>query len=89
MFTADVVALFVELERLPRRDARFKEGERELARKLGLVSEYWTMNSVLDRSARPCHPPGYVAHADWHTCRAVRKALLASAEVAAEDVIKS
>jgi hypothetical protein len=27
----------------------------------------------------PCHPPEYIAHADWHRCRAVRRALLAAA----------
>jgi hypothetical protein len=37
------------------------------------------MNSVLDRSRRTCHPPGYIARDDWFRCRAVREQLLAAA----------
>jgi hypothetical protein len=54
----------------------FREASHELARMLGLVDEWWTVNHVNDRSAGPCHPPGYVANDDWHRCREVRKALL-------------
>jgi hypothetical protein len=78
-FPPDVLALFVELEGMSRRDPRFKAGERELACRLGLTGEYWTMNSVLDRSRRSCHPPGYIARDDWFRCRAVREQLLAAA----------
>jgi hypothetical protein len=79
---ADALALFMELEGTPkrRRSAQtFKDGERELARKLGLVSEWWTGNSVLDDSSGPCHPPGYISHDDWHRVHAVRTALLRAA----------
>jgi hypothetical protein len=74
------VALFVELEQVPkrRRSAQtFKDGERELHRMLGLVDS-WRLccNSVLDRSDGPCHPPGYLSHDDWFKVRAVRTALL-------------
>jgi hypothetical protein len=34
------------------------------------------MNSVLDTSKAPCHPPEYLAHHDWIGCRAVRERLL-------------
>jgi hypothetical protein len=76
------VTLFVELERVPnrRRSAQtFKDGERELARLLGLSAEWWTGNSVLDRSNGPCHPPGYIAHSDWYRVRRIREALLQAA----------
>jgi hypothetical protein len=77
------VALFVELEQVPkrRRSAQtFKDGERELHRMLGLVDS-WRLccNSVLDRSDGPCHPPGYLSHDDWFKVRAVRTALLRAA----------
>jgi hypothetical protein len=80
-FSTEAIALFVELEAVPpqRRDSQtFKNQEHELARRLGLVSEWWTCNSVLDRSGRPCNPPGYVAYQDWFRCRAVRRQLLAA-----------
>ena len=32
--------------------------------------------SVTDTSARSIHPEEYVAYANWHRCRAVRKELL-------------
>jgi hypothetical protein len=79
------VTLFVELEQVPkrRRNAQtFKDGERELHRMLGLVSEWWGGNSVLDDSSGPCHPPGYVSHSDWFRVRAVRDALLLQAATA-------
>jgi hypothetical protein len=79
--TPDVVALFVRLEQTPRRRRgdQFKTAERELAHKLSLVDEWWTGNSVLDRSRGPCHPPGYIANTDWRRVRHVREALLAAA----------
>jgi hypothetical protein len=76
------VTLFEELERVPkrRRSAQtFKDGERELHRMLGLTSEWWTGNSVLDRSNGPCHPPGYIGHSDWYRVRRIREALLQAA----------
>jgi hypothetical protein len=79
---ADALALFIELDRVPkrRRNAQaFKDGERELARLLGLTAELWSGNSVLDRSDGPCHPPAYISHDDWHRTRRVREALLRAA----------
>jgi hypothetical protein len=80
-FTPEVLGLFSELDAVPvrrRHSEDFKAKHRKLAQQLDLVSEYWTINSVLDRSAGPCHPPGYVAHQDWFTCRRVRTELLAA-----------
>jgi hypothetical protein len=54
------------------------DDEHDLARRLNLVDHYWTINSVLDRSAGPCHPEGYLANTHWHECRAIREALLAA-----------
>src|SRR5262249_52346427 len=63
------------LERMPKRGQAFEDGARELARRLGLTSEWWTGNSVLDRGPR-CHPDGYIANSDHARCREVRLALL-------------
>jgi hypothetical protein len=82
----EALALFVELEQTPRRQRdsqAFKNGDHELARLLGLIPEWWTTNSVLDRSKRPPWPPHLVAYADWHRCRAVREELLKMARKAA------
>jgi len=75
----DVLAAFAALER--RRDRHsddYRDREHELMRRLNLVNEFWTMNSVLDRSPEPCLPETYAAHGDWQTCRAVRLQLLAA-----------
>jgi hypothetical protein len=82
VFAPEVIALFVELERLPRQSPRFEEGSRALAEKLGLMDEWFTMQHVNDRSAGPCHPPWLVAHGDWFRCRRVREQLLAAAHEA-------
>ena len=78
-FTTEILDLFRALEVTPaRRRGRqsFKDGEHQLMRLLGLTSEFWTINSVLDRSRGPAYPPGMRAYDDWHTCRAVREQLL-------------
>jgi hypothetical protein len=80
-FSAEALALFIELERTPQHSRKFKDGSRELARLLGLTAEWWTMNHVNDRSRAPCHPPGYIAREDWIKVRAVREALLAAARL--------
>jgi hypothetical protein len=79
-FSRDVLELFIELEHAPKRgrgDA-FKAKEKKLMYALGLVAEFWTMTSVLDRSVGPSYPPQFAAHRNWHTCRAIREALLAA-----------
>jgi hypothetical protein len=43
-------------------------------------SEWWTVNSVLDRSEGPCHPPAYIGREDFFRYRTVRAALLAALE---------
>jgi hypothetical protein len=77
--------LFVKLEAVPmhqRETDEFKAGARRLARLLGLIDEFWSANSVLDRSASPCHPPPQIAWHHWHGCRAVREVLLEAAAAA-------
>jgi hypothetical protein len=81
VFSAEVLALFVELDRL-RLTNPYADSPRELAGKLDLMDEYWSGNSVLDRTAGPCHPPGYFAHQAWFTCRRVREQLLAAVQEA-------
>jgi hypothetical protein len=77
-FTPEVLRLFAELEHSARRGPKFKEKARELARMLGLVDEWWTGNSVLNRRAGPSHPPQCIAHDDFYRCREVRRQLLAA-----------
>jgi hypothetical protein len=65
--TDGMLALLAELDSAPvsrRRSQEFKDKSRELAQILNLFDEYWTINSVLDTSAEPCHPRGYVARED-------------------------
>jgi hypothetical protein len=75
---AETLTLFWRLDSSKRRGHAFREETHELMRKLGLVDEYWTANSVLDRSSGPCHPKGYIARDHWYRCRAVRAQLLAA-----------
>ena len=70
------------LERMRPGD-RSEEDQRALAGALGLADEYWSMESVLDRSPGPRHPPGYQAYTDFFTCRHVRLRLLEAARSAA------
>jgi hypothetical protein len=82
-FSAEMVDLFVELEGTPehqRHTRKFKDAEHELMRRLHLVSEFWSMNSPLDRGG-PCHPEGHLANRDWQTCRRIRRELLAAARM--------
>jgi hypothetical protein len=83
LFSPEIIALFVELEAVPGRQRDRQEWQAEskrLAGLLGLSSEWWSMNHVNDRSARPCHPPGYYAHNAFYRCRVVRQALLEATE---------
>jgi len=79
LISNEALRLFAELEAVPLRERdsqAFKDAAHELARMLGLVSEFWTMNSVLDRSERPHWPDHLVAFKDWHRVREVRLQLL-------------
>ena len=80
-FSAEALALFAELERT-RGGKAFSDGARQLARLLNLTSEFWTGNTPCDRSKAPNYPPHCQASTDWHTCRAVRRQLLAALEQA-------
>ena len=75
----EALALFIELERDPRRAKPFSDDTRRLARLLGLVDEWWRGQHVNDRRDKPIHPKGYCAHDDFYRCRAVREVLLAAA----------
>jgi hypothetical protein len=89
VFSAETLALFQELEAVPlrrRSGEDLRDQERELAEKLDLADEFWTTNSVLDRSAAPCWPPWLVAYGDWHRCRAIRLQLLAAAREAGRQM---
>jgi hypothetical protein len=66
----------------PQDGVDFEKGSHALARRLNLTTEWWSINSVLDRTAGPCHPPGYYAHDAFYRCRHVRIALLEAAEEA-------
>jgi hypothetical protein len=78
----EMLALFAELEAVPlrqRKTDKFKARSRELAKQLGLGYEWLCMQTtVLDREARPCHPPGYARNEAWRKVRAVRLQLLAA-----------
>jgi hypothetical protein len=69
--TPGVLALFAELERTrDQRGRAFEDKAHQPARLLNLTAEWWTCNGVLDRSAEPCHPEGYIAREDWFRCHA-------------------
>ena len=79
--SAEAIALFVELEAIPRRrrheDLELRAKECALHEMLGLWIEWrCSVCSVLDRDRAPCWPPYMPAHHDWHKVRAVRLALL-------------
>jgi hypothetical protein len=83
-FSPEVIALFVRCEATRRRDWAFSDEAHQLARMLGLTTEYWTGNTPLDRSRAPSYPETCAAHADWHKCRIVRRRLIAAAAALAE-----
>jgi len=71
--------VFAEIERRgDRRSRAYTEKTRQLARLLNLVPQWWTMNHVNDRSAKPCHPEGHVSRDDFWACRRTHEALLAA-----------
>jgi hypothetical protein len=78
VFDPEVIALFVELERMPRTSPQFEEGSRALAERLDLMNEWFMRQNVSDRSAEPPQP-WLCAHQAWFRCRAVREQLLAAA----------
>jgi hypothetical protein len=79
-FSREALELFAELERTPlkqRRTQRFQDAEKHLmCQLLDMGGEFWMMQSPLDRSLKPCHPPRMPAHDAWHICRRLRIALL-------------
>jgi hypothetical protein len=77
-FTPEILSLFVELENGPKRGERFRIREKALMYELNLVHEWWTGDSVLDRSAACAYEPHYLAFQHFFTCRRVRLELLAA-----------
>jgi hypothetical protein len=78
--TGEALALFAELEAGPEENRKsFSDGAHQLARALGLISEFWGGCTPLDRSASPCWPDSCVSYWDWHACRAMRERLLKEA----------
>jgi len=79
-FSAETLALFRELELVPKRkrgSEEFRAAEKQLMCKyLGLSAEYWTMVSVLDDSAGPNCSPDRHRYTCWIRCREVRLELL-------------
>ena len=72
---SEALSPFAELESAAQQD---RDKAHDLARLLNLVPQWWTGNSVLDRSVEPCHPQGYIAREDWFHCHVVRLALQAT-----------
>ena len=88
VITPAAIELFAELEATPWRERiseAFKNAEHELMRRLGLVSEFWTSNSVLDRSKRPPWPDHLIAFKDWHRVREIRLQLLEAVKLQAAE----
>lgn len=78
-FTPETLALFLELEHAPKkRTETFRAKEKRLMYQLGLVQEFWSVCSVLDRSSEPGCGPEYGRYKDWFTCRRLREQLLAA-----------
>jgi len=78
------LALFLELERDPKRAKPFSDDTRRLARMLGLIEEWWRGQSPCDRSAKPYMPSHLCAFGDWYKCRRVRQELLKLAREAGQ-----
>jgi hypothetical protein len=85
VFSPEVIALFVELERMPRQSPQFEEKSRALAERLGLMNEWFMRQNVSDRSAMPPQP-WLCAHQAWHTCRRIRLQVLEAAREAGRRV---
>jgi hypothetical protein len=72
-FSAEVIDLFVELERV-KPSRRFADPRtKQLAALLGLMDQFWSVNFVNDIAGPPI-PAGAREH--WIRCRAVRAQLL-------------
>ena len=82
-FTPEILELFLALEKVKPRKRFADPRTKELAERLNLMDEFWTVNFVNDPSPRPCHRPPYQSYTDWHVCRAVRDELLAATRTAA------
>jgi hypothetical protein len=83
VFTDEVLSLFRELERVPKRrrwQPKWRTKSKRLAALLGLSIEFWTMNTVNDTGG-PCGPEGGASREAWQACRQMRVRLLAAARL--------
>jgi hypothetical protein len=86
LIDSETLALFIKLESTPRRDYyelrdddELTRQDKELARRLGLLGEWFcSICSVLDRREEHCNP-GSLQEIDFKRVRAVRLDLLAAA----------
>jgi hypothetical protein len=79
LISAEALRLFVEIENTPKHKRGpkvYNDKERELARLLGLTSEWWNGNSVCDDSDGPGCPPHLARYENWFKVRAIREQLL-------------
>ena len=74
-FSPEVLRLFCEIEKLPPRKRFTDPRTKQLAGLLDLWDEFWTVQFVNNPNPPAWEPP-YIAHTNWHTCRAVRLQLL-------------
>jgi hypothetical protein len=83
-FNKEILELFSRLEQTPLKQRRSAQWRAEHKRfmcdplLLDMSAEFWSMQSPLDRSLKPCHPPWKGAYQSWHVCRNLRIALLAA-----------
>jgi hypothetical protein len=57
-FSAEVLALFAEIERMPKRGQNFTDRSHELARMLGLTAEWWRQFRARPQRRPPPHVAG-------------------------------
>ena len=82
-FSDEALALFAELERVPTRDRKsdeFKAKDHQLARLLGLESEWFCSVASVTDPRRPPRRPSMLADHDHLRVYAVREVLLEAAK---------
>jgi hypothetical protein len=92
-FSREALRLFARLEATPQRrrhSAQFRDDEKHLmCHMLDLGDEFWMMQSPLDRSRQPCHPPHCAAFSAWHLCHTVREQLLEATGLSKKNPAKA
>ena len=77
VFTAEAVALFLEIERTLGGHMPYTEASRRLAELLELSAEWCASCHINDRSSRSHYPAGHLTDIAFWKVREVRQALLA------------